>query len=753
MIGSLLLLSFIMAALCQGPIAFYDSTPSFSFEEVSSKTLAWGPWDICPTGEVVKQYSYWFTSETGSTGMRLQCGNGPMFATSSYGDIRVGTQKSDVCTSGFNGAKIMYSTTFGIAEIDMKCSDDQQLKSIVNTAGTEVVNPQNSPEKQCSVNHTICGIRTQMHPTNGLMGLEFLCCQNTSSFVNDQQQLCNFETDECGYTQESTYQETLVSGQTFVRNMFKRAQDIPFRSIARSGPENGTDGTDFFVYYESSADSVQSNLYKNTTVKRKYKSPENGGILWRNVQADVNFYAWGYYLGELYFQVYDSNDNLIQESQLFQPLYNIEGDIAISYFESKEEWRKVTYPLYVNGTTFKTAYEVRNGPPNRQGDFGLDQLAFKYHKAGTCSDKTTCHQNATCYDLPHTIIGFRCECKPGFLGAGQNVTDGCVAINPCADDPNLCMPNGTDNLCVFVEPGNYTCQCNDAGYSATADKKSCYDIDECSIAGWCGGDNTTCSNTPVGNYTCGCQSGYTKIVDYAHGYPLRNLTCDLAGGWTAWSEPGGAYPCSKTCQGGIYNATRNCTNPAPEGKGALCDGPSINETAACNVFDCPASCAVWKNCSACENYTAFIPNGPLNSSLTYFDGVSSNDLTYAMTALSYWNQTVIEEICESASCNVAKLNSSIDMLAANNTKIGNLVTYVSKARLQMRDILDCNPDSLTGHNEWLWDIFDTLCGFEAFLPHIHEDLTIKLGMLVAERNRCMNRTPIRKILELMYRKW
>lgn len=751
-VNSLFLLSFMTTALCQGPISFYDSTPYFSFNEVSSNA-PWGPWDICPYGEVVKKYSYWFTSETGSTGMRLQCGDGPLFATSYYGNIQVGTQDSDACTSGFIGVKTTYSASFGIAEIDMMCSDDQQFKSIVNTAGTNVKNPQTSTTKKCSENHVICGIRTQIDPIKDLTGLEFLCCQNMS-VTNEKEDLCNFETSACGYTQESTFQETLYTEQTITRNMFERADTVPFRSIARSGPDSGADNTNHFVYYESSVDSIQSSLYQNTSIKRKYNSPVFGDAHWRNVLAVVHFYAWGFELGDLYFQVYDNNTNdLIQESQLFKPLYSIEEDNSNSYFESKEIWRKVVYPLYVNSTKFKISYEVKNGRTGRQGDFGLDQLALSYIEAGTCLNPTTCHANATCYSLPETQVGFRCECKNGFNGTGNNVTDGCVAINPCADDPNLCMPNGTDNLCVNYEPGNYTCQCNDAGYEATANSKNCSDIDECSIPGWCGGDNTTCSNTPVGNYTCGCQVGFSRIEDYAYGYPLRNLTCDLDGGWTPWAAPGGAYPCSKTCDGGIYNATRNCTNPAPEGKGKFCDGPFFNETAACNVFQCPPSCAVWKNCSACENYTAYVQNGVLNSSLTFFNGLSSNSLTYAMSTLSYWNQTIIEEICETASCDVAKLNSSINMLDANNTIINNLITSVSKARAQMRDILDCNPDAFTGHNEWLWDIFDTLCEFESFLPHIYEDLSIKTGMLVAERDRCMQRTPLRSVLELMYRKW
>ena len=57
------------------------------------------------------------------------------------------------------------------------------------------------------------------------------------------------------------------------------------------------------------------------------------------------------------------------------------------------------------------------------------------------------------------------------------------------------------------------------------------------------------------------------------------------------------------------------------------------------------ACAIFKNCSACGNFTDFQENGPLNLTLLYFDGLSSGDLTWAMTQLSKWNQSVVEEIC------------------------------------------------------------------------------------------------------------
>ena len=92
-----------------------------------------------------------------------------------------------------------------------------------------------------------------------------------------------------------------------------------------------------------------------------------------------------------------------------------------------------------------------------------------------------------------------------------------------------------------------------------------------------------------------------------------------------------------------------------------------------------------------------------------------------------------------AYCDVEKLNASIAEISGNVTKVQELSDKTSSAQVQMRNILDCNPDTDGGHNEWLWEIFDKLCEYKAFLPSIHEDMNIKMGMLTAERDRCMGR--------------
>lgn len=73
-------------------------------------------------------------------------------------------------------------------------------------------------------------------------------------------------------------------------------------------------------------------------------------------------------------------------------------------------------------------------------------------------------------------------------------------------------------------------------------------------------------------------------------------------------------------------------------------------------------------------------------------------------------------------------------------EISDVIDASVVAKLEMREILDCHPANGTSHNEWLWDIFDVLCQYDAFLPNIKEDLTIKKDLLSAELDRCANRS-------------
>ena len=69
---------------------------------------------------------------------------------------------------------------------------------------------------------------------------------------------------------------------------------------------------------------------------------------------------------------------------------------------------------------------------------------------------------------------------------------------------------------------------------------------------------------------------HSILTDY------RINTDAVDGGWTDWTE---WTDCSKDCGGGEQERTRTCTNPAPAGSGAPCDGDA-KETQACNTDEC-----------------------------------------------------------------------------------------------------------------------------------------------------------------------
>ena len=57
------------------------------------------------------------------------------------------------------------------------------------------------------------------------------------------------------------------------------------------------------------------------------------------------------------------------------------------------------------------------------------------------------------------------------------------------------------------------------------------------------------------------------------------------GGWGAWKSWSG---CSKSCDSGSKERTRDCNNPPPKGDGSSCDGHAKQET-RCNQTLCPGT--------------------------------------------------------------------------------------------------------------------------------------------------------------------
>ncbi|XP_070535820.1 semaphorin-5A-like isoform X2 [Ptychodera flava] len=76
-----------------------------------------------------------------------------------------------------------------------------------------------------------------------------------------------------------------------------------------------------------------------------------------------------------------------------------------------------------------------------------------------------------------------------------------------------------------------------------------------------------------------------------------NEICSVNGSWTCWSD---WTECSASCGGGVQSRIRNCTNPAPAGRGENCTG-NATERRECNAFQCPGfgGWDTWSNWSPC----------------------------------------------------------------------------------------------------------------------------------------------------------
>ena len=82
---------------------------------------------------------------------------------------------------------------------------------------------------------------------------------------------------------------------------------------------------------------------------------------------------------------------------------------------------------------------------------------------------------------------------------------------------------------------------------------------------------------------------------------------DIDGGWSPWSSVRGFCVRSDNvqalvdCGGGVMKRYRSCTNPAPQGNGTVCPGPSEDDT-PCNTHPCPLPVEfVWSEWSDCSS--------------------------------------------------------------------------------------------------------------------------------------------------------
>ncbi|WAR10763.1 SEM5A-like protein [Mya arenaria] len=113
----------------------------------------------------------------------------------------------------------------------------------------------------------------------------------------------------------------------------------------------------------------------------------------------------------------------------------------------------------------------------------------------------------------------------------------------------------------------------------------------------------------------------------------------LDGGWSAWSEYSN---CSSTCGSGHRTRVRTCTDPAPEGGGHVCVGPSLDR-ALCDNGPCPDSKSV-SLFTVLRNYFDF--KGNVINEQTHVQSIGRHSYSPRQTHVQTMTSTYIH-ICDS----------------------------------------------------------------------------------------------------------
>ena len=96
----------------------------------------------------------------------------------------------------------------------------------------------------------------------------------------------------------------------------------------------------------------------------------------------------------------------------------------------------------------------------------------------------------------------------GYASSGDPDGSVCTEIDECTDNSHDCDADAT---CTNLPLGSFTCTCN-AGYSGTGKgADSCEDLNECDLDLHDCDAFADCTNT-VGSWVCACKDGYESAL-------------------------------------------------------------------------------------------------------------------------------------------------------------------------------------------------------------------------------------------------
>uniref|UniRef100_A0A672YAX8 Latent-transforming growth factor beta-binding protein 4 n=1 Tax=Sphaeramia orbicularis TaxID=375764 RepID=A0A672YAX8_9TELE len=213
-----------------------------------------------------------------------------------------------------------------------------------------------------------------------------------------------------------------------------------------------------------------------------------------------------------------------------------------------------------------------------------------------CTDVNECRRSDICpgQECVNTEGSYSCvSCKQGH----QSVNGVCTDINECLES-DFCFPRGE---CVNTE-GSYTCVCSH-GFTLSANRTACLDVDECSRPGVC--VDGRCVNTE-GSFQCQCQTGFvtnpekTACLDVDECISSSGSVC----GSQRCENTIGSFRCLTSCDPGYQVSAsgtcvdvNECSNKTVCGEHAFCQ--NLIGTYVCVCDQGFTSTADGKACVVC----------------------------------------------------------------------------------------------------------------------------------------------------------